>query len=376
MMAAAQHFITGAISKTINMPNQATIEDCKNAYELSWQLALKAVALYRDGSKLSQPLASTLFGDDEDAEDKAAELYTLAPADRAPIIAERIIERVVERLVNRPERIRLPNRRKGYTQKATVGGHKVYLRTGEYEDGRLAELFIDMHKEGSAFRSLMNNFAIAISLGLQYGVPLEEFVEAFTFTRFEPSGIVEGNDAIKMATSILDYIFRELAISYLDRSDLAHVEPADLMPDTIGKGTVAESNLREPEIAAGADVAAMMQRVASNGFVRNKLTVLHGGANGTWGNRAAAAVRSDTSGATAVTTAGADRPLFDGILAVAATATIEAAGEERESRLEQIRTARMKGYEGDSCGECGNFTLVRNGTCLKCNTCGSTSGCS
>ncbi|HEX3537889.1 MAG TPA: vitamin B12-dependent ribonucleotide reductase, partial [Stellaceae bacterium] len=237
MMAAAQPFITGAISKTINMPNAATIEECKQAYELSWRLALKAVALYRDGSKLSQPLASTLFGEDEEAEDKAAELYTLSPAERAPIIAERIIERVVERIVNRPERVRLPNRRKGYTQKATVGGHKVYLRTGEYEDGRLAELFIDMHKEGSAFRSLMNNFAIAISLGLQYGVPLEEFVEAFTFTRFEPSGIVEGNDAIKMATSILDYIFRELAISYLDRSDLAHVEPADLMPDTIGKGT-------------------------------------------------------------------------------------------------------------------------------------------
>jgi ribonucleoside-diphosphate reductase alpha chain len=381
MMAAAQPFITGAISKTINMPNQATIEDCKNAYELSWRLALKAVALYRDGSKLSQPLASTLFGDDEDAEDKAAELYTLTPADRAPIIAERIIERVVERIVNRPERIRLPNRRKGYTQKATVGGHKVYLRTGEYEDGRLAELFIDMHKEGSAFRSLMNNFAIAISLGLQYGVPLEEFVEAFTFTRFEPSGIVEGNDAIKMATSILDYIFRELAISYLDRSDLAHVEPADLMPDTIGKGTVVESNLsvtnlREPESDTVANVAAMMQRVASNGFVRNKLTVLHGGANGTWGVRAAGAARSDTSTTTAVTTAGADRPLFDGILAVAATATIEAAGDERESRLEQIRNARMKGYEGDSCGECGNFTLVRNGTCLKCDTCGSTSGCS
>ena len=134
------------------------------------------------------------------------------------------------------------NRRKGYTQKAIVGGHKVYLRTGEYEDGELAEVFIDMHKEGSAFRSLMNNFAIAISIGLQYGVPLEEFVEAFTFTRFEPSGIVEGNDAIKMATSILDYIFRELAISYLGRNDLAHVQPADLMPDTVGKG-VAESNL-------------------------------------------------------------------------------------------------------------------------------------
>src|SRR5205085_4826820 len=262
-----------AISKTINMQNSATIEDCKEAYQLSWRLGLKAVALYRDGSKLSQPLASTLFGEDEDAEDQAAELYQLSPVERAPIIAERIVERVV----SRAERRRLPNRRKGYTQKAMVGGHKVYLRTGEWEDGRLAEVFIDMHKEGSGFRSLMNNFAIAISLGLQYGVPLEEFVEAFTFTRFEPSGIVEGNETIKMATSILDYIFRELAISYLDRNDLAHVEPADLMPDTVGKGSAGGSNLPESQPAAETDraaMAAMMQRVASNGFVRNKLTVL------------------------------------------------------------------------------------------------------
>ena len=214
MMAAAQPFISGAISKTINMPNAATVEDCKDAYLLSWRLGLKSTALYRDGSKLSQPLAANLFGDDEEAEDQAAELYELSPAQRAPLVAERIVERVVERVVEkvvqRGERRRLPNRRKGYTQKATVGGHKVYLRTGEHEDGRLAELFIDMHKEGSAFRSLMHNFAIAISMGLQYGVPLEEFVESFTFSRFEPSGIVEGNDAIKMATSILDYIFREL----------------------------------------------------------------------------------------------------------------------------------------------------------------------
>src|SRR5947207_14037247 len=171
MMAAAQPFITGAISKTINMQNSATIEDCKNAYQLSWRLGLKAVALYRDGSKLSQPLASTLFGEDEDAEDQAAELYQLSPVERAPIIAERIVERVIERVVSRAERRRLPNRRKGYTQKAMVGGHKVYLRTGEWDDGRLAEVFIDMHKEGSGFRSLMNHFAIAISLGLQYGVP-------------------------------------------------------------------------------------------------------------------------------------------------------------------------------------------------------------
>jgi len=354
MMAAAQPFITGAISKTINMPNGATVEDCKDAYMLSWRLGLKATALYRDGSKLSQPLASNLFGDDDEAEDKAAELYERSPAERVPLVAERIVERVVERVISRAERRRLSNRRKGYTQKAIVGGHKVYLRTGEYEDGKLAELFIDMHKEGSAFRSLMNNFAIAISLGLQYGVPLEEFVEAFTFTRFEPSGIVEGNDAIKMATSILDYIFRELAISYLDRNDLAHVEPADLMPDTIGKGVIAESNLREiddPDNAAvGADVAAMMQRVASNGYVRNRLTVLHGGKTA----------------------------LFAGASLAVATETleVETIAHTHDPRLEAIREARMKGYEGDSCGECGNFTLVRNGTCLKCDTCGATSGCS
>jgi ribonucleoside-diphosphate reductase alpha chain len=328
MMAAVQPFISGAISKTINMPNAATVEDCKDAYTLSWRLGLKATALYRDGSKLSQPLASSLLGDDEDV---AEELFAASPAARAPLVAERIVERVVERIVERVvrqnERRRLPNRRKGYTQKAVVGGHKVYLRTGEYEDGGLGEVFIDMHKEGAAFRSLMNNFAIAISIGLQYGVPLEEFVEAFTFTRFEPSGIVEGNDAIKMATSILDYLFRELAISYLDRGDLAHVQPGDLMPDTVGKGE-AESNL---------------VRAASNGFVRHKLTVLDGGIG--------------------------RQPDFDGPLALSAM-------PDGDLRLERIRAARIKGYEGDSCDECGNFTLIRNGTCLKCNTCGATSGCS
>jgi ribonucleoside-diphosphate reductase alpha chain len=359
MMAAAQPFITGAISKTINMPNAATVEDCKEAYLLAWRLGLKATALYRDGSKLSQPLTSTLFGEDEEAEDQAAELYTLSPAQRTPLVAERIVERIIER-VARSERRELPHRRKGYTQKSRVGGHKIYLRTGEYEDGQLAEIFIDMHKEGSAFRSLMDCFAIAISLGLQYGVPLERFVDQFTFTRFEPAGIVEGNDAIKMATSILDYIFRELAISYLGRHDLAHVEPADLMPDTVGKGEAAESNLREAQSDAGADVAAMMQRVASQGFVRNKLTVLQGG-----GRRPSA---RGEGGEPAL-------PLFAGALAVA-TAAEAATAPAHDQRLEQIREARMKGYEGDSCEECGNFTLVRNGTCLKCDTCGSTSGCS
>src|SRR5919112_600923 len=218
MMAAAQPFISGAISKTINMPNDATVDDCKSAYMLSWKLALKANALYRDGSKLSQPLNSALIADDEEeAEDAADALAALPAAAKAAQVSERIVAT--------REREKMPDRRKGYTQKAVVGGHKVYLRTGEYDDGRLGEIFIDMHKEGAAFRAMMNNFAIAISLGLQYGVPLEEYVEAFTFTRFEPAGMVAGNEAIKNATSILDYIFRELAVSYLARHDLAHVQP-------------------------------------------------------------------------------------------------------------------------------------------------------
>jgi len=348
MMAAVQPFISGAISKTINMPNAATVEDCKDAYMLSWRLGLKATALYRDGSKLSQPLASSLFGDDDDAEERAADLFAQSPAQRAPLVAERIVERIIERVVTRPERRELPHRRKGYTQKARVGGHKIYLRTGEYEDGSLAEIFIDMHKEGSAFRSLMDCFAIAISLGLQYGVPLERFVDQFTFTRFEPSGVVEGNDAIKMATSILDYIFRELAISYLDRGDLAHVQPGDLLPDTVGKGE-AEATLGGPEGDPRPEAAAVMQHGASSGYVRGKLTVVHGGAG-----RAPAAE-------------------FDGALAVSAPPEEDFA---HELLLEQIRAARIKGYEGDSCAECGNFTLIRNGTCLKCDTCGATSGCS
>jgi len=356
MMAAVQPFISGAISKTINMPNGATVEDCKSAYMLSWRLGLKATAIYRDGSKLSQPLASSLFSDDEEAEEQAADMLAQSPAQRATLVAERIVERVVERVVEkvvqRGERRRLPNRRKGYTQKATVGGHKVYLRTGEHEDGRLAEVFIDMHKEGSAFRSLMHNFAIAISMGLQYGVPLEEFVESFTFTRFEPSGVVEGNDAIKMATSILDYIFRELAISYLDRGDLAHVQPGDLLPDAVGKGE-AESTLGGSD---DDDPRREVARSTSSGYVRSKLTVLHGGA----GRAPAAEFKPAPAKA-------------GGALAVSASPEEDYVNE---LRLERIRAARIKGYEGDSCAECGNFTLIRNGTCLKCDTCGATSGCS
>ena len=240
MLAAAQPFISGAISKTINMPNEATVEDCKAAYILSWKLGLKANALYRDGSKLSQPLQSQLIADEseeDDVQDNVLAAFLDKPAAaRASGLAEKIVEKVVERIVIMRERERMPDRRKGYTQKAVVGGHKVYLRTGEYDDGRIGEIFIDMHKEGAALRSLLNNFAIAVSLGLQYGVPLDEYVDAFTFTRFEPSGPVQGNNSIKYATSILDYVFRELAVSYLSRFDLAHVEPAEGGFDALGKG--------------------------------------------------------------------------------------------------------------------------------------------
>jgi ribonucleoside-diphosphate reductase alpha chain len=352
MMAAAQPFVSGAISKTINMPHAATIEACKDAYMLSWSLGLKANALYRDGSKLSQPLSAALLSDDDvEAAELAAEAAE-APAAAAPMMAEKIVGRIIER---RADRRRLPGRRKGYTQKAIVGGHKVYLRTGEYEDGSLGEIFVDMHKEGAAFRSLMNNFAIAISIGLQYGVPLDEFVEAFTFTRFEPSGMVEGNDAIKMSTSVLDYIFRELAISYLSRNDLAHAEPADVLPDALGNGA-NEGDLPEtddPTIAA-------IQKVASSGFMRSQRFLVYRGG----GNRTAAHA-SAGGAATAV-----------------ATSEIEPVGVEQavmtatDDRFDRMREARAKGYEGDACGECGNFTLVRNGTCMKCVTCGSTSGCS
>ena len=356
MMAAAQPFISGAISKTINMPASASVEDCKESYMLSWRLCLKANALYRDGSKLSQPLSAALIDEDvEDADEVANDLAEAPLMARAEAITERIIERYIA------ERRRLPDRRKGYTQKATVGGHKVYLRTGEYEDGRIGEIFIDMHKEGAAFRSLMNNFAIAVSIGLQYGVPLEEYVEAFTFTRFEPSGIVRGNETIKMATSILDYIFRELAVSYMGRNDLAHVEPTDLLPDSIGTGA-AEGDLPENgELPVG----------VSPGFMRTKFLVINGAKAKKVATQASAPAQTTAQAASGG--GGQTQVVTEQSSAVAVSAEIM---ERTDAKLDQVREARMKGYEGDPCGECGNFTLVRNGTCLKCNTCGGTTGCS
>jgi ribonucleoside-diphosphate reductase alpha chain len=371
MMAAAQPFISGAISKTVNMPNAATVADCMNAYMTSWKLGLKANALYRDGSKLSQPLAASLIDDinDDDDEDALTAVVQAPAASRAEIVAERIIERVVQR-----ERERLPERRKGYTQKAIVGGHKVYVRTGEYEDGRLGEIFVDMHKEGAAFRSMMNNFAISISIGLQYGVPLEEYVDAFTFTRFDPAGPVEGNSSIKMATSILDYVFRELAVSYLGRHDLAHAEPHDILPDAMGDGEQAEKLLQ----IAG--------KAVSQGFVRSS-NVFHlknhnrKGGGDTGGD---AIGTQGTGGGLAPSNTVALSPgaLASGALAMAAeevkvTRVTEVTETRRSAATHSsAHIARMKGYEGDACTDCGNFTLVRNGTCMKCDTCGTTSGCS
>ncbi len=377
MMAAAQPFITGAISKTINMPHAASVEACAQAYMKAWQLGLKATALYRDGSKLSQPLSSSLL-EPEDLAELADEVAGRPAAVRAEIVAERIVERIV----SRPDRHTLPNRRKGYTQKAKVGGHKVYLRTGEYEDGRLGEIFIDMHKEGAAFRSLMNNFAIAISIGLQYGVPLEEFVEAFTFVRFEPAGLVEGNDSIKMATSILDYIFRELAVSYGGRYDLAHVEPQEVAPGSPDREFGDASRTRD----GGADALPAVHRLASSGYVRSRFKVYSGtrvdgdiaGATGGGDAGGGGDVRSDFAsdfGGAAIHAPDATRGLGGG----EATTLVHgqaALSEHIHIHGDFSRHARMKGYEGDSCGECGNFTLVRNGTCLKCMTCGATTGCS
>jgi ribonucleoside-diphosphate reductase alpha chain len=361
MMAAAQPFISGAISKTINMPQTATIEDCKHAYMLSWQLGLKATALYRDGSKLSQPLASQLADDNEGDDDTT----TLAPA-AAPLRAETLPERVIERVVERVmQRHSLPNRRKGYTQKAKVGGHKVYLRTGEYEDGRLGEIFIDMHKEGAAFRSLMNNFAIAISIGLQYGVPLEEFVEAFTFTRFEPAGPVEGNDSIRMATSILDYIFRELAVSYLGRYDLAHTQPDDITTAGIGSASEDTRATRDTDD----DPIPVVKRLASRGYVRSRFRVYEGTRE--------QASEDRLTGGTSLRGVDSLTHVEATFAEVAAAATgTGTVAEVIGSYAELSRVAKLQGYEGDPCDECGNFTLVRNGTCQKCLTCGATTGCS
>jgi ribonucleoside-diphosphate reductase alpha chain len=349
MMAANQPFISGAISKTINMPGNATVEDCKRAYMLSWKLALKANALYRDGSKLSQPLSSQLIAED-DAEE-TIEALVARPADQKVVaVAEKVVERIIERAHTRAK---LPERRKGYTQKAVVGGHKVYLRTGEYDDGRLGEIFIDMHKEGATLRSFINNFAISVSLGLQYGVPLEEYVEAFTFTRFEPAGPVQGNDMIKNASSLLDYVFRELAVSYMGRNDLAHVVPDD-------RGD-----------ALGDDDGAIFKKASvSRGLTRGRMP------------EAALTLVSDRGSVTPSASSGGVVALFDqagatagrieGATALKADPVVDVLSDRDAARID----AKSKGYTGDVCTECSGVRLRQTGHCWTCEDCGTNGGCS
>jgi ribonucleoside-diphosphate reductase alpha chain len=302
MMAAAQPFISGAISKTINMPVESTIEDVRSAYLKAWQSMLKAVALYRDGSKLSQVMTAYR---DEAAADVPAAAVTVE--DVARLAAQQAVRRELG------DRRRLPPRCAGYRQKANIGGHTIYLHTGEYDDGRLGEIFLDMHKEGAAFRSVMNCFAIAISLGLQYGVPLDEFVDAFIFTRFEPSGMVKGHPEIKMSTSVIDFIFRDLAISYLGRHDLSHVSNG-----------LPHDDPSDPPDAGGRPRKRPKRSQA----------------------------------------------------AMAVSAPPPPAGEPTSEVVALVRQAKEKGYTGDICPACGQMTMVRNGTCLKCMTCGETTGCS
>lgn len=361
MMAAAQPFLSGAISKTINMPNDATVTEVEDVYLTSWKQCLKAIALYRDGSKLSQPLSAQLLDDvanDLDDED----MLEAPPVAASPRVIEKVSEKFVYRYLKR--RRTMPDRRGGYTQKATIGGHKVYIHTGEYSDGSLGEIFIDMHKEGAAFRSLMNCFAIAISLGLQYGVPLGEYVEAFTFTRFEPNGMVQGHPSIKMCTSIIDYIFRELAVSYMGRYELAHVMPDDLAPDTTG---YRRAEPTDDGMVKGVDYSEeelVEERVVTPGPL--KLSTKMPQSAGLWG-APKIEFEDRSQAATAPSTTSSSTPK-----ARPKTAQMKAAVELSQ----QIQHARMKGYEGDACGSCGSFTLVRNGSCLKCETCGATSGCS
>ncbi len=368
MMAAAQPFISGAISKTINMPGDASVEDVQEAYLLSWKLGIKANALYRDGSKLSQPLNAT-------SGDLDLAIFEGAAEEKAQV--ERVVEKIVYRYL--AKRRRMPQRRKGYTQKAIVGGHKVYLRTGEYADGTLGEIFIDMHKEGAAFRSLMNCFAISVSLGLQYGVPLEEYIDAFVFSRFEPNGPVVGNDRIKMGTSIIDYIFRELAISYLGRDELGQITPEDLRPETLGTAETPDY-VEEETVPHGTIPARAAPKGAGNG-------------NGGTGGLGTLDRRRHHAGVAPPPASGAPRggagnghgkaaktPAESGFARSGVAAlpgpTAAAKGLAVAETTEQIRVARMMGYEGDPCEGCGQFTLVRNGTCLKCMSCGSTTGCS
>ncbi|MCS6809404.1 MAG: vitamin B12-dependent ribonucleotide reductase [Bacteroidota bacterium] len=319
MMAAVQPFISGAISKTVNMPAEATIRDIEEVYMESWKLGVKAIALYRDGSKLSQPLNSTaasqldeilMLGDENTLDE------TKGPRE--------VQVQIIEKVYHRAQRRRLPKKRTGHIREASVGGHKVFLRTGEFEDGTLGEIFIDMYKEGASFKGLLNCFAVLASKALQYGMPLEELVETFTFTRFEPAGVVEGHEAIKHATSILDYVFRSIGYDYLKRTDFVHVKAVDEAP--VGKAAT-------PELTSTSSLSMLPKHdeQISSPALRGELQ--H-------------------------------------------SAGLYGSSSEASNRTARIVEAKAKGYTGEQCFNCGSMRVKRNGSCTVCEDCGATSGCS
>ena len=397
-MAAAQPFLSGAISKTINMPEDATVQDVVAVYDAGADMMLKALALYRDGSKLSQPLAATVFDEWAEEDEDFDDLDGAAPTDEAALTPEMAVEEaerilralptrdareVVRRAVGllRGERVSLPSRRNGFAQKARVGGHTIYLHTGEFEDGSLGELFISMSKDGAAFRSLMNCFAIAVSIGLQHGVPLEAYVDSFLFTKFEPNGMVTGNDRIHMATSIIDYVFRELAVTYLGRNDVAHIGQVDLSSTSTAEEEYDASVFADAEAPSsnGATIEAAPALPEPNAEL---VVPIAGGAD-----VADAPVADPPAPAASAPAPAAPRtpePSAEAASAAApspapatptatATSTVPLQMSDTATRTLQ---ARQMGFEGDPCPECGQMMMVRNGTCLKCVSCGATSGCS
>ena len=317
MMSAVQPFISGAISKTVNMPATATNEEIAEVYFSAWQHMIKAITIYRDGSKLSQPLSISSYDD----LDEVIMLGTEDDLDETKGPKE-VQERIVERVYHRSERRMLPKRRKGYIREAYVGSHKVFLRTGEYEDGSLGEVFIDMYKEGASFKGLLNCFAVLASKALQYGMPLEELVDSFTFTRFEPAGMVQGHNVIKNATSILDYVFRSIGYDYLGRKDFIHVRAVD---------EISSEDADQGE--------------------------KDGEENGHAAPEAPVADITPTSGKLGVT---------------AAKAEAEPSGTVDT----QIIQAKVQGYSGEQCENCGSMRVRQNGTCKVCEDCGMTTGCS
>jgi ribonucleoside-diphosphate reductase alpha chain len=361
MLAAAQPFISGAISKTINMPFDATVQDVADVYMAAAESMVKAVALYRDGSKLSQPLSAVHFDDLDDEDIDAAEGLGAVQSAAVAHPAGRAAEELVRGL-QRGAREKLPARRRGYAQKAKVGGHSIYLHTGEFADRdgdpRLGEIFVSMSKEGAAFGSLMNCFAIAVSIGLQHGVPLSAYVDSFIFQKFEPNGMVVGHDRIHMATSIIDYIFRELAVTYLGRDDLAHFGPVEDNDPVADDEALESPTPVTPSAAFGFD--------SGDGDVPPAPEPVAARASQAQANTSA---RPEPAEGRQPPVAAAPAPQLG-------SGTPAAAVIELRTPTDRRAEARLKGYEGDPCDECGQLMMVRNGTCLKCLNCGATSGCS